>query len=545
MGRNYKGRYMPVKQLVFNEEARKALERGVDAVADAVKVTLGPKGRNVVIQSASGPIVTKDGVTVAKAVELECPYEDLGAQLCKQVSSKTNDVAGDGTTTATVLAQAIVKGGLRYVAAGGNPISVKKGIDKAVEQAVNLILEIAKPISDKEQITFVATISGNEAEVGNIVGDAMEQVGKDGVITIEESRGRETTLSLVEGMRFDKGYISPFFVNNPEKMECRHNDVKVLLYDGKISDYTLILPLVSKVNDQLKKPLLIIADNVDGDALQFLVKNTYQHKLPWVAVKTPGFSNQKKDYLYDIAALTGGTVVSAEMGIDLANANIDHLGSCKSIIVSKESTTIIEGHGKEEAIEDRILQVKATLSQVESDYEAKVLNERIAKLSGGVAVIKVGASTEAELIEKKYRYEDALAATRAAVEEGIVPGGGTTLLHISQALENNLTDEDEKVGFDIVKRALQEPIRQIAFNAGISADVVVDTVNKNINSEGLDARTGKYVNMIESGIIDPAKVTRSAIQNAASIAGLVLTTETLIVEKPVANEKVLVSEGMF
>ena len=278
MGRNRKGRYMPVKQLIFNEEARKALERGVDAVADAVKVTLGPKGRNVVIQSASGPIVTKDGVTVAKAVELECPYEDLGAQLCKQVSSKTNDVAGDGTTTATVLAQAIVKGGLRYVAAGGNPISVKKGIDKAVLKAVNLILEIAKPITDKEQITFVATISGNEAEVGNIVGDAMEQVGKDGVITIEESRGRETTLSLVEGMRFDKGYISPFFVNNPEKMECRHSDFRILLYDGKISDYTVILPLVSKVNDQLKKPLLIIADNVDGDALQFLVKNTYQHK---------------------------------------------------------------------------------------------------------------------------------------------------------------------------------------------------------------------------------------------------------------------------
>jgi len=545
MGRNRKGRYMPVKQLIFNEEARKALERGVDAVADAVKVTLGPKGRNVVIQSASGPIVTKDGVTVAKAVELECPYEDLGAQLCKQVSSKTNDVAGDGTTTATVLAQAIVKGGLRYVAAGGNPISVKKGIDKAVLKAVDLILEIAKPITDKEQITFVATISGNEAEVGNIVGDAMEQVGKDGVITIEESRGRETTLSLVEGMRFDKGYISPFFVNNPEKMECRHSDVRILLYDGKISDYTVILPLVSKVNDQLKKPLLIIADNVDGDALQFLVKNTYQHKLPWVAVKTPGFSNQKKDYLYDIAALTGGTVVSAEMGINLANANIDHLGSCKSIIVSKESTTIIEGHGKDEAIEDRILQAKATLSQVESDYEAKVLNERIAKLSGGVAVIKVGASTEAELMEKKYRYEDALAATRAAVEEGIVPGGGTTLLYISQALENDLVDEDEKVGFDIVKRALQEPIRQIAFNAGISADVVVNTVIHKMNGEGLDARTGKYVNMIESGIIDPAKVTRSAIQNAASIAGLVLTTETLIVEKPVANEKVLVSEGMF
>ena len=434
---------------------------------------------------------------------------------------------------------------MRYVAAGGNPISVKKGIDKAVDQAIELILDIAKPISEKEQITFVATISGNEAEVGNIVGDAMEQVGKDGVITIEESRSRETSLSLVEGMRFDKGYISPFFVNNPEKMECRHNDVKILLYDGKISDYTMLLPLASKVNDQLKKPLLIIADNVDGDALQFLVKNTYQHKLPWVAVKTPGFSNQKKDYLFDIAALTGGTVITADMGIDLTKANLDHLGSCKSIIVTKETTTIIEGYGSDQDIEDRILQVKATLSQVESEYEAKVLNERIAKLSGGVAVIKVGASTEAELIEKKYRYEDALAATRAAVEEGIVPGGGTTLLRISNKMVNNLEEEDEKIGFDIVKQALKEPIRQIAYNAGLSPDVVVDMITNKENSLGLDARTGLCVPMIESGIIDPAKVTRSALQNAASIAGLVLTTETLIVDKPVANEKVLVSEGMF
>ena len=536
---------MPVKQLVFNEEARLALERGVNSVADAVSVTLGPKGRNVVIQSPSGPIVTKDGVTVAKSVELECPYEDMGAQLCKQVSSKTNDVAGDGTTTATVLAQALVKSGLRYIAAGGNPISVKKGIEKAVDQAIDLIQNLSKPIANKEQITFVATISGNEAEVGNLVGDAMEQVGKDGVITIEESRGRETTLSLVEGMRFDKGYISPFFVNNPERMECRHSDVKILLFDGKISDYRTILPLVSKVNDQLKKPLLIIADSVDGDALQFLVKNTYQHKFPWVAVKTPGFANQKKDYLYDLAALTGGIVISDDTGSTLENSDLDCLGSAKTIIVTKESTTIIEGAGNDNDIEDRISQIKATLAQVESDYEIRVLNERIAKLSGGVAVIKVGASTEAELIEKKYRYEDALAATRAAVDEGIVPGGGVTLLRISNALLNNLTEDDEKVGFDIVKRALQEPIRKISSNAGYSPDVVVSEVSNLENSMGLDARTGDYVNMLEQGIIDPAKVTRSALQNAASIAGLVLTTETLIVEKPVANEKVLVSEGMF
>ena len=536
---------MPAKQLVFNEEARLALERGVNTVADAVSVTLGPKGRNVVIQSPSGPIVTKDGVTVAKSVELEDPYEDMGAQLCKQVSSKTNDVAGDGTTTATVLAQALVKSGLRYIAAGGNPISVKKGMEVAVNQAVKHIETFAKPIENKEEITFVATISGNEAEVGNLVGDAMEQVGKDGVITIEESRGRETSLSLVEGMRFDKGYISPFFVNNPERMESRHSDVKILLFDGKISDYRLILPLVSKVNDQLKKPLLIIADSVDGDALQFLVKNTYQHKFPWVAVKTPGFANQKKDYLYDIAALTGGSVISGETGTTLENADLNSLGSAKTVIVTKETTTIIEGSGEEEAIEDRISQIKATLSQVESDYEIRVLNERIAKLSGGVAVIKVGASTEAELIEKKYRYEDALAATRAAVEEGIVPGGGVTLLRISNLLKNTLEEEDEKVGFDIVKKALQEPLRKISSNAGLSSDVVVREVSNLDKFMGLDARNGNYVNMLESGIIDPAKVTRSALQNAASIAGLVLTTETLIVDKPVSNEKVLVSEGMF
>ena len=536
---------MPAKQLIFDEDARKALERGVNAIGDSVSVTLGPKGKNVVIQSPSGPIVTKDGVTVAKSIELEDPYEDLGAQLCKQVSSKTNDVAGDGTTTATVLAQALVKTGLRYIAAGGNPISVKKGIDIAVNQAVSLITEFAKPIVNKDQVTYVATISGNESEVGTLVGDAMEQVGKDGVITIEESRSRETSLSLVEGMKFDKGYISPFFVNNPERMECKHSDVKILLYDGKISDYRLILPLVSKVNDQLKKPLLIIADSVDGDALQFLVKNTYQHKFPWVAVKTPGFANQKKDYLYDLSALTGAVVITDDMGLKLESASLDLLGGARSVIVTKESTTIIEGDGNDKAIEERISQIKATLLQVESDYEYKVLNERIAKLSGGVAVIKVGASTEAELIEKKYRYEDALAATRAAVEEGIVPGGGVTLLRISNKLVNNLVNEDEKVGFDIVKRALLEPIRKISSNAGFSSDVVVSEVSKLDESMGLDARNGEYVNMLEKGIIDPAKVTRSALQNAASIAGLVLTTETLIVDKPVANEKVLVSEGMF
>jgi chaperonin GroEL len=545
LGQSYKGRNMPAKQLIFNDEARKSLERGLNAVADAVKVTLGPRGRNVIIQSPSGPIVTKDGVTVAKAISLEDPYEDLGAQLCIQVSSKTNENAGDGTTTATVLAQAIVREGLKYVMSGGNAIGVKRGIDKAVAEAIDKISAIAKPIESKEQITFVATISGNESEVGNIVGDAMEQVGRDGVITLEESRGRETSLSLVEGMSFDKGYISPFFVNNPERMECKHTDAKILLYDGKISDYTLILPLVTKVNDQLKKPLLIIAENVDGDALQFLVKNTYQHKFPWVAVKTPGFSAQKKDYLYDLAALTGATVVSKDMGISLENATIEHLGSCRTLIVNKELTTIIEGGGTIDALSARIMQAKATLAQVESDYEAKVITERVAKMSGGVAVIRIGASTEAEMTEKKYRYEDALAATRAAVEEGIVAGGGTTLLRISESLNTILEDADEATGYKIVKRALQDPIRQIAYNAGLSPDVVVATVKKENDEIGLDARTGNYVNMIESGIIDPAKVTRSALQNAASISGLVLTTEAMIVDKPISGERVIVSEGML
>jgi chaperonin GroEL len=539
---------MPVRQMTFNDDARKAMERGVNAVAEAVKVTLGPKGRNVVIQSQGGPIVTKDGVTVARNVELECPYENLGAQLCKQVSSKTNDVAGDGTTTATVLAQALVNKGLKYIAAGGNPINVKRGMDLAVEHVVDLISTFAKPIENKEEITFIATISGNETEVGQIVANAMEAVGKDGVITIEESRSRDTTLALVEGMRFDKGYISAFFINNPEKMECKYNDAYILLYDGRISDFNDLLPVLNKVNENGKKPLLIIADNIEGSALQTLVINVHKGAMPWVAVKSPGFAGQKKEYLYDIAALTGGTVISADMGLELQSTKITDLGRAKSIRVNKESTTIIEGEGDDSTIEDRIAQLKATLAQAESDYEARTLNERIAKLSGGVAIIKVGASTEAELIEKKYRYEDALAATRAAVEEGIVPGGGTTLLRISQGLEalNDLTDDDEKIGFEIVRKSLLEPIRQIAFNAGISPDVVVNTVINMVDGNfGLNARTGEYVDMIQAGIIDPAKVTRSAIQNAVSIAGLVLTTETLIVDKPVESEKVLVSEGMM
>jgi chaperonin GroEL len=538
---------MPAKQIIFNEEARKALERGVNAVAESVLVTLGPKGRNVIIQTPSGPIVTKDGVTVAKSIELECPYEDLGAQLCKQVSSKTNDVAGDGTTTATVLAQALVKEGLRYVAAGGNPISLKRGIDKAVDAVVEIIRNISKPIENKDEINFVATISGNEAEVGNLVADAMEGVGKDGVITIEESRGRETTLDFVEGMQIDKGYISVHFVNNPEKMTAKHVDPFVLLHDGKINDAKALVEFIQKTPDIVngKRPLVIVAESVEGDALQLLVINAYQGKKPWVAIKTPGFAAQKKDYLYDLAALTGGKVISSEMGSTLSDATSEYLGSAKLIEVSKESTTIVDGGGSGQDIEDRILQIKATLESVESDYEHRILSGRIAKLSGGVAVIKVGASTEAEMIEKKYRYEDALAATRAAVEEGIVPGGGVTLLRAAKKLRLKLADEDENIGVLIVKKALEAPLRRIALNAGMSPDVVVNDVLKSKEGKGLDARLGKIVNMLESGIIDPAKVTRCALQNAASIAGLVLTTETLIVDKPVESDKVLVSGDML
>ena len=536
---------MPAKQIIFDEEARRALERGLNEVANAVRVTIGPKGRNVVIQTPSGPIVTKDGVTVAKAVELEDPYENLGAQLCIQVSSKTNDNAGDGTTTATVLAQAIVKEGLKIVSAGGNPISIKRGIDKAVDAIVEAIAEIAKPIESKEQIQFIATISGNESEVGQIVADAMEAVGKDGVITIEESRGRDTYLTLVEGMQLNVGFISPFFVTNPERMECKHNDVAVLLIDGKIQNATALFGFIQKFDSSVKKPLLIIAESVDNEALQLLVRNVYQGRKPWVAVKTPGFAGQKKDYLFDLAALTGATVITSDMGISLEDATLDVLGSAKNIVVTKETTTIIEGAGSEEKIEDRITTIKALLGQCESDYEARILSERIAKLSGGVAVIKIGASTEAEMIEKKYRYEDALAATRAAVEEGIVAGGGVTLLKLSKKLKLKLSDPDEQFGVDIVKRALEEPIRQISNNAGLSPDVVVNDVLKAKEGRGLDARLGKIVNMIESGIIDPAKVTRNALQNAASIAGLLLTTESLIVDKPISGEKVLISDGMM
>ena len=545
---------MPAKQLIFNEEARRALERGVNIVADAVKVTLGPKGRNVVIHDPyRGPTVTKDGVTVAKAVELEDPYEDLGAQLCKQVSAKTNDVAGDGTTTATVLAQAIVKEGLRYVAAGGNPISVKRGIEKAVADAVDRISEIAQPIESAEQITFVATISGNEEEVGVLVAGAMEAVGKDGVITIEENRGRETTMDIVEGMQLDKGYLSPLFINNPTRMEARHDEALVLLIDGKLggsdnpklNDVHAFHSFIEKAMT-LKRPLAIFCDGIDAELAQFLIINVYQGKKPWVAIKTPGFGKQKQDYLMDLAAFTGATLISPDMGVGLEDITIQHLGSVKTIRVSKEATTLVGGSGDEDAVEERIAQIRTLLEEAESDYEITVLQNRLAKLSGGVAVIRVGASTDAELEEKKYRYEDALAATRAAVEEGIVPGGGVTLLRIGSKIKVPTSgDDDERIGYKIVKRALEEPIRQIAFNAGYSSDVVVNDVLRAKEGRGLDARTGKIVNMMASGIIDPAKVTRSALQNAASIAGLVLTTETLITEKPVTGEKVIVSGDML
>jgi chaperonin GroEL len=545
---------MPAKQIIFNEDARRALERGVNIVADAVKVTLGPKGRNVVIGDPyRNPTITKDGVTVAKAIELEDPYENLGAMLCRQVSSKTNDVAGDGTTTATVLAQAMVKEGLRYVTSGGDPLSLKRGIDAAVEQAVEEILSMAKPIENAEQINFVATISGNDEEVGSIVSKAMELVGNDGVITIEENRIRETTLEIVEGMQFDKGFLSQVFINAPEKQEAQHRDPIILLFDGKLGDpnfphFNNIEHITRIMSDAQSRPVAIFCDGIDGAIAQILTINVVRANRPWVVVKTPGFGAQKQDYLLDLAAFTGAQIISPELGLPIDQVNINqHGGTVQNIRVSKNATVLYGSpESASEAIEERIATIRTQRDQAVSDYEAEVLTSRLAKLSDGVAVIRVGASTDAELEEKKYRYEDALAATRAAITEGIVPGGGSTLLKISKKIKvpNNI-NVDEQAGFKIVQRALHEPIRQIATNAGYSPDVISEKVLNAKYGRGLDARTGNMVDMIKSGIIDPAKVTRSALQNAASIAGLILTTESIIVDKPISGEKVLVTGDML
>jgi chaperonin GroEL len=523
---------MPAKNLLYDENARRALERGVNKVADAVKVTLGPKGRNVVLDKKWGsPTITKDGVTVAKEIELEDPYENMGAQLCKEVASKTNDVAGDGTTTATVLAQAIVNEGLRYVAAGGNPIAVKRGIDKAVTQVIAYIKNASQPIKDKDQVEFVATIAGNDIEVGKHVAEAMDKVGKDGVITVEESKGRETALEVVEGMQFDRGYLSPYFVTDPERMEAVLENPLILIHEKKISSAQDFLPFLEKAA-AARRPIIIVAEDVEGEALATLVLNKIRGVLQIAAVKAPGFGDRRKAMLEDIAVLTNGHFLSEDLGIKLENVTIDQLGTAKKVVISKEETTIIEGAGSKEAVLGRIEQIKRQIENTDSNYDREKLQERLAKLSGGVAVIKVGASTETELKEKKHRYEDALSATRAAVEEGIVAGGGSTLLRAAGALSTEGLSADEATGIAIVKRALEEPLRQIAKNAGLEGSVVVEHVRNAADGFGLNALTGEIVDMVAAGIVDPAKVTRSTIQNAASIAGLVLTTETLVVDKP-------------
>jgi chaperonin GroEL len=523
---------MAAKNLLYDENARRALERGVNKVADAVKVTLGPKGRNVVLDKKWGsPTITKDGVTVAKEIELEDPYENMGAQLCKEVASKTNDVAGDGTTTATVLAQAIVNEGLRYVAAGGNPIAVKRGIDKAVSLVIAEIKNVAQPIKDKEQVEFVATIAGNDAEIGKQVAEAMDKVGKDGVITVEESKGRETTLEVVEGMQFDRGYISPYFVTDPERMEAVLENPLILIHEKKINNAQEFLPFLEKAA-QARRPILIIAEDIEGDALATIVLNKIRGVLQIAAVKAPGFGDRRKAMLEDIAILTNGRFVSEDLGTKLSNVTTEMMGTAKKVVITKEETTIIEGAGTKDAVLGRIQLIKSQIEKTDSNYDREKLQERLAKLSGGVAVIKVGASTETELKEKKHRYEDALSATRAAVEEGIVPGGGTTLLRAAIKLDLSTVTGDELTGMQIVKRALEEPLRQIATNAGLEGSVVVEKVKGSEAGFGLNAVTGEIVDLVKTGIVDPAKVTRSTLQNAASIAGLVLTTEALVVEKP-------------
>jgi len=532
---------MAGKQIEYSEAARRALLRGVTKVASAVKVTLGPKGRNVVLERKYGsPVITKDGVTVAKEIELEDPYENMGAQLCKEVASKTNDVAGDGTTTATVLAEAIVTEGLKNVAAGANPMFLKRGIDKAVEAAVEELRKIAIPVEKKEDIANVAANAGNDELIGKLVAEAMEIVGKDGVITVEESKSTETTVEKVEGMEFDKGYISAYFVTNQETMECILEDPYILIYEKKLSSIQDLLPLLEKVS-RSGKSLLIIAEDVEGEALPTLVVNKIRGTLSVAAVKAPGFGDRRKAMLGDIAVLTGGTFFSEDLGVKLENVTLEQLGRAKRVKIDREKTTIIEGAGSREAIQGRIAQIKKQIEETDSDYDREKLQERLAKLSGGVAIIRVGASTETELKEKKHRIEDALSATRAAVEEGIVAGGGVALINVIPAIEKVQASGDELVGVNIVKKALEEPLKQIANNAGLEGSVIVSKVKeetlKGNSGYGLNALTGEFCKMLDVGIVDPVKVTRSALQNAASIASLLLTTEALVADIPKKEEE--------
>src|SRR5574337_1866673 len=524
---------MPAKQMMFDEEARRAILRGVDKMANAVKATLGPKGRNVVLDKKFGaPNITKDGVTVAKEIELEDPFENMGAQMVKEVASKTSDVAGDGTTTATVLAQAVIREGMKNVTAGSNPMALKRGIDKAVDAVVEEIQRLSKPTKGRKEIAQVATISSNnDKTIGDLIAEAMEKVGKDGVITVEEAKGVETTLDVVEGMQFDRGYISPYFVTDPARMEAVIEDPYILLHEKKIGSLKDLLPLLEQVA-KLGRPLLIIAEEVDGEALATLVVNKLRGTLNTCAVKAPGFGDRRKEMLQDIATLTGGEVLSEELGIKRENVKLEDLGRAKKVLVDKENTTIIEGAGKDKEIEGRIKQIRTQIEETTSDYDREKLQERLAKLAGGVAVIKVGAPTEVATKEKKARVEDALNATRAAVEEGIVPGGGVVFLRASKNIEKLKLEGDEKVGGDIVRRALEEPIRQIAENAGVEGSIVVQKVRDHNGAYGFNAETEVYEDMLAAGIIDPTKVARIALQNASSIASLMITTEALITEIP-------------
>jgi chaperonin GroEL len=525
---------MAAKELHFNVDARAALKRGVDQLAEAVKVTLGPKGRNVVIDKKFGaPTVTKDGVTVAKEIELSDPIENMGAQMVKEVATKTSDLAGDGTTTATVLAQAIFREGLKNVTAGSNPMAIKRGIDQAVSAVVAELKKISVPTTGKKEIAQVGSISANnDQEIGNLIAEAMEKVGKDGVITVEEAKGLETTLETVEGMQFDRGYVSPYFVTDPEKMEAVLDDAVILIHDKKVSSMKDLLPVLEKVAQQ-GRPLLIIAEDVEGEALATLVVNKLRGTLKVCAVKAPGFGDRRKAMLQDIAVLTNGQVISEEVGFKLENAVITDLGRAKRVVVDKDNTTIIDGNGEEEKIKGRIKEIRVAIDASSSDYDKEKLQERLAKLAGGVAVINVGAATEAEMKEKKARVEDALHATRAAVEEGIVPGGGVAFIRAQRALKGLKTNEaDEQIGVEIVKRAIEEPIRMIVQNAGGEGSIVVEKVRGSKDDAfGYNALTDTYENLVQAGVIDPTKVSRTALQNAASIAGLLLTTEALIVEK--------------
>ena len=533
------------KQILFGEEARRALERGVNQLANTVKITLGPKGRNVVLDKKFGaPVITNDGVTIAKEIELSDPFENMGAQLVKEVATKTNDVAGDGTTTATLLAQAIIREGLKNVAAGANPMIIKKGINKAVEAAVNELKNISKPIENTEAIAQVASISAADEEIGALIAEAMNKVGKDGVITVEEANSFGTTLDVVEGMQFDRGYIAPYMVTDPEKMEAVLDEPYILITDKKISNIQEILPILEQIVQQGKK-LLIIAEDVEGEALTTLVLNKLRGTFTCVAVKAPGFGDRRKAMLDDIAILTSGEVITEDLGLDLKETKLEQLGRARQVVIQKENTIIVDGSGDHEKIAERIRQIKMQIEETTSDFDKEKLQERLAKLSGGVAVIKVGAATETELKERKHRIEDALAATRAAVEEGIVPGGGTALVNTIKVVSELLakTEGDERTGVKIILRALEEPVRQIAENAGLEGSVIIEKVLRSKPGIGFDALHEKYVNMMDAGIVDPTKVTRSALMNAASVSSLLLTTESIVSDIPEKDKAMMPQMG--